>query len=129
MSTSILKVRGFNLLHRQIICSRLIRRFSNIIDDTQVQDTVKYTDFKNKNYRLPDRQSNSLVLDIINKHQLDNNLCFDNDQNALFDGEIIKSTVKAEIDKYFQQFNADEVIERMMNGENWPRKGAVVFII
>jgi hypothetical protein len=59
-----------------------------------------------------------------NRHPLDDSIRFDEPSHQyLVHGKPAKTSVTSLIDKYFEKFNPDYVIERMMKGDKWPREG------
>ena len=75
-----------------------------------------------KKFALP-ITSETLHLNEKNAHPNDNLMKFDPEAHKyIFDGREMEMSATSLVEGFFTQFNADEVIERMMSGSNWPRK-------
>ena len=74
----------------------------------------------NKAFKLPPKIQSTY--EIINSHPNDQLLKFEPNRHVYsYNGKELKTSVTSFIESYFEKFNPDEVIPRMMNGQNWPR--------
>jgi hypothetical protein len=72
-------------------------------------------------FRLPP-QVGKMKLEAKNGHPLDSRMVFDSDKHKYyFDGIEIERSVTEVVSNYFEVFDADLIIRRMMTGSNWPR--------
>ena len=74
------------------------------------------------NFSVPS-YPNALPLETINMHPLDVNIKFEEEYHTYFwKEEKLATSVTKLVEKYFEKFDPDVVIEKMKNGRNWPRK-------
>lgn len=63
-----------------------------------------------------------LELERRNQHPLDSRIKFESTGHKYyFDGKLMERSVTEVVGNYFEAFDADLVIRRMMTGNNWPR--------
>ena len=63
-----------------------------------------------------------IYLQEVNAHKNDDKLTFDEKGHKYtFDGKMMENSVTQIVENFFEEFEADKVIERMMNGPKWPR--------
>mmetsp|Transcript_4596 Transcript_4596/g.7783 ORF Transcript_4596/g.7783 Transcript_4596/m.7783 type:complete len:326 (-) Transcript_4596:1371-2348(-) len=64
-----------------------------------------------------------LVLQTKNPHEMDAHITYNGDSHQYyFDGRLLDSTCTGLVSQFFEKFDADLVITKMMQGNNWPRK-------
>lgn len=72
-------------------------------------------------FRLP-AQIGKMKLEAKNVHPLDSRMIFESDKHKYyFDGIEIERSVTEVVSNYFEVFDADLIVRRMMTGSNWPR--------
>ena len=80
--------------------------------------------FGNK-FTLPNTNE-KLILAQINAHEKDASITFEAEYHEYFvDGIAMELSVTGMVSMFFEKFNADEVIRKMMNGPRWPREGYI----
>jgi len=68
------------------------------------------------------RPEEKLSLELENKHALDECITFDEDSHTyFFSNTKMNYSVTEVVSNYFEKFEPDVAIERMMNGPRWPR--------
>lgn len=66
--------------------------------------------------------ASSRYLELKNPHKLDPLLTFNDDLHKYtFDHQPLAQSVTAVVSSYFEKFVPEKVVEKMMNGNNWPR--------
>ena len=81
----------------------------------------------NKGFVLPPRPPGKTDLELVNSHPNDLSITFESDSHTYFyDGVKMDLSVTTLIEKYFEKFDPDVVIPKMMSGNNWPRAGYFV---
>jgi len=74
-----------------------------------------------KTFKIPPYDG-PLHLEKKNPHELDKRIQFIEESHTyLFDNQQLDFSVTQLAEKFFEKFDSDLVIERMMNGPNWPR--------
>jgi len=74
-----------------------------------------------KYFKLPSIQK-ELKLEALNRHEKDNNIKFDSESHTYrYKGKPISTSVTQVVESFFEKFEPDAVIEKMMAGPNWPR--------
>ena len=74
-------------------------------------------------FALP-RDTSPMKLQVNNAHELDKRIDFDAAAHVYYvDGEAMELSVTEMIDGFFEKFDADLVISKMMAGSRWPREG------
>ena len=80
--------------------------------------------FGNK-FTLPNTNE-KLILAQINAHEKDASITFESEMHEYFvDGIAMELSVTGMVGMFFEKFDADEVIRKMMNGPRWPREGYI----
>lgn len=65
-----------------------------------------------------------LILEEMNEHPLDSKLTFDAAAHKYYHNNVpMDLSVTEVVGQYFETFDADLVVKKMMNGNNWPRQG------
>lgn len=76
-----------------------------------------------KSFQIPDLNQ-KLDLEVHNYHANDVFLTFDNSQHLYYYNNVQMTTsVTGLVEQFFDKFNPDEAINKMMSGNNWPREG------
>jgi hypothetical protein len=71
----------------------------------------------NRGFKLPPK-----IITKFESHPNDILIKFDPNKHVYsYDGKQLKTSVTSFLDNFFTKFNPDEVIPKMMNGQNWPR--------
>lgn len=79
--------------------------------------------FNSKDFSLPPYKS-KLLLESKNPHPLDNSIQFNEMAHTYtVNGNLMKYSVTSLIERYFEKFDPDSIIPKMMGGSNWPREG------
>jgi hypothetical protein len=78
-----------------------------------------------KKFSLP-ISNEKLILEEINAHPMDARIEFESVAHEYFlDGISMDFSVTQLVEEFFEKFDADEVIRKMMNGNRWPREGYI----
>jgi hypothetical protein len=104
-------------------CSSVVRRqlhATSLLQHSTTSPPVEPVSY-GKDFFLV-RPEGDMPLDSANKHSLDASITFDEPSHTYFvEGEKMKSSVTEVVGNYFEKFEADLAISRMMNGPSWPR--------
>lgn len=64
-----------------------------------------------------------LELEIRNEHPIDSRISFEESKHSYsFDGTAMERSVTGLVESYFEKFDADIAIDKMIRGKRWPRK-------
>lgn len=62
------------------------------------------------------------MLSVINEHCRDKNIRFDETPHLYYiDGKVADTSVTSLVHQYFEKFDADAIIDKMMQGKNWAK--------
>ena len=81
-----------------------------------------------KNFTIPKLEPHENILATTNVYPLDSRVTgtfVDKKEQYSIDGNVTDLSVAEVVDEFFEKFDADETIEKMMNGPRWPRDGYV----
>ncbi len=79
-----------------------------------------------KSFQLPARNDDIFHLQTKHIHPNDDKLTFDEEPHIYYyDNKPIKLSVTGLVDTYFDKFNPEEAVAKMMDGRNWPREGYI----
>ena len=75
-----------------------------------------------KDFTIHINDEKPIYLQEVNAHKNDDKLTFDEKGHKYtFDGKVMENSVTQIVENFFEKFETDKVIERMMNGPKWPR--------
>jgi len=78
-----------------------------------------------KKFSLP-MTNEKLVLAEMNAHPMDSRIDFDPEAHEYFvDDKAMELSVTQMVEDFFEKFDADDVIRKMMGGNRWPREGYI----
>ncbi|RYG64157.1 hypothetical protein EON64_14550, partial [archaeon] len=76
-------------------------------------------------FQLPQHTA-PLPLERLNRHTVDEKLTFDADEHQYFyQGAPLRYSVTQVVKEFFEDFDAEVAVDRMLRGPNWPRPGYI----
>lgn len=73
------------------------------------------------NFKLPQTPI-QMELELLNSHPYDSNIVFqEQGHNYYYNEALMKYSVTEVVEHFFEKFDPDSAIEKMMTGNNWPR--------
>lgn len=80
-------------------------------------------------FRLPELPDKPDFLSQCNPHPRDSLVLFDSAKHTYFcDGQPVRISVTKAVDTFFEKFDPDIAVSKMMTGPNWPRPEYTVFL-
>jgi hypothetical protein len=81
------------------------------------------SDFLKKDFKIEiDPAELPFKLEMLNLHQFDKKILFNEERHEYkYEGKKMSLSVTGLISKYFEKFESEEVVEKMIKGRNWPR--------